>query len=121
MRAHVCVCVCVCMCVCVCVLGSGRSEIALHQGKRCPRDVEVKAMEGLDNWESNVMKEIGENGVKNAGERLSFSSLIVASKFLEKKKILGKNHKSSYAYTKHSGRRDKNQVYPIGQQVDEDQ
>ena len=84
MRAHVCVCVCVY--VCVCVLGSGRSEIALHQGKRCPRDVEVKAMEGLDNWESNVMKEIGENGVKNAGERLSFSSLIVASKFLEKKK-----------------------------------
>ena len=74
------------MCVCVCVLGSGRSEIALHQGKRRPRDVDVKAMEGLDNWESNVMKKIGENGVKNAGERLSFSSLIVGSKFLEKKK-----------------------------------
>lgn len=54
--------------------------------KDCPRDVEVKAMEGLDNWKSNVMKEIGENGVKNAGERLSFSSLIVASKFLKKKK-----------------------------------
>lgn len=76
--------------MCVCVLGSGRSEIAFHQGKRCPRDVDVKAMEGLDNWESNVMKEIGENGVKNAGERLYFSSLIVASKFLEKKNP-GKN------------------------------
>ena len=72
--------------MCVCVLGSGRSESALHQGKRCPRDVEVTAMEGLDNWESNIMKEIGENGVKNA-EFLSFSSLIVASKLLKKKKF----------------------------------
>ena len=71
--------------MCVCVLGSGRSEIALHQRKICPRDVEVTAMEGLDNWESNIMKEIGENGVKNA-ELLSFSSLIVASKLLKKKK-----------------------------------
>ena len=59
--------------------------------KDCPRDVEVKAMEGLDNWKSNVMKEIGENGVKNAGERLSFYSIIVASKFLNKKKNSGKN------------------------------
>ena len=104
----------------MCVLGSGRSEIALHQRKICPRDVEVTAMEGLDNWESNIMKEIGENGVKNA-KLLSFSSLIVASKLLKKKKILGKTHKSSYAYTRYSGGGGKNQVYRIGQQVNEDQ
>lgn len=89
--------------------------------KDCPRDAEAKATEGSDNWKSKVMKETGENGVKNAGERLSLSSLRVASKFLKKKKILGKTHKSPYAYTRHSGRRDKNQVFPIGQQVDEDQ
>ena len=65
------------------------------------------------------MKKIGENGVKNARERLSFSSLTVASKFL--KKIPGKKtHKSPYAYTRHSRGGGKNQVYLLDQQVDED-
>lgn len=47
------------------------------------------------------------------------SSLTGASKFL-KKSPGEKTHKSPYAYTRHSRGGGKNQVYLLGQQMDED-
>lgn len=87
-----------CVCMNAHVVGSKRHGYVWHQGKRSPReDVEIKEMKGVGNWETNVWRKIGKDGVKNVEERLSFSLLLVASKSL--KKIPGRKHTHSHTHT----------------------
>lgn len=60
------------------------------------------------------MKKIGEGG-QDLGEKLPFSSLTVASKFLKKEE----NHRSPYVYTRLNKGRGKNKDHLLDQQLEE--